>query len=94
MDCNGGSTRIRGKFNMATLQDLLKGGRRKCPGVKPGASGSSSLIHHAIDLEEDLEMSPPDKREFYLAWADDDVALVRAWIDQGAQWPEGLVLVD
>ena len=22
MDCNGGSTRIRGKFNMATLQDL------------------------------------------------------------------------
>lgn len=94
LDCHGGSARVRGRLSMNTRMELLKGGRSNSPSVMPGASDSSPLILHALGLEEDEEMPPAAKREFYPAWTNEEVALVRAWIDQGAEWPVGLDLTD
>ena len=71
---------------------LLSGGRSKDPGVKPGDSASSTVIRYATGLEEDLEMPPPSKRSSYPAWTKEQIALFRAWIDQGAEWPDAVEL--
>ena len=40
----------------------------------------------------DEEMPPRAQRERFPALRADEVALLRAWIDQGAEWPEGVSL--
>src|SRR6185436_9047530 len=49
----------------------------------------SPLIHFTARLVEDSEMPPRGKGEPLTA---EQVGLLRAWIDQGVQWPEALTL--
>lgn len=81
--CHGGE-RPKGKYRMESLADVLKGGSEGSP-IVPGNSAKSALVHQAADLVPDMEMPPTDKREKYPAWTKDEIALVRAWIDQGAK---------
>ena len=39
-----------------------------------------------------MEMPPLPKRDKFAAFTKDEVALVRAWIEQGAIWPADVVL--
>ncbi len=41
---------------------------------------------------EGMEMSPLPKRDRFAALTKDEVELARAWIEQGAVWPDGMVL--
>ena len=58
----------------------------------PGRSGESPLVDYVSGKVPDEEMPPRARRERYPALRTDDVALLRAWIDQGAEWPKGVSL--
>jgi hypothetical protein len=50
------------------------------------------LIDYVSGNVPDSEMPPKARRGRFPALKADDVALLRAWIDQGAEWPEGVSL--
>ena len=84
LNCHSGE-RPKSKYTMETRETLLKGGSSKEAAVVVGNSAKSPLVHYAADLVEELEMPPLDKRDKYPAWTKEEIALVRAWIDQGAK---------
>jgi hypothetical protein len=50
------------------------------------------LIDYVSGSVPDSEMPPKARRKRFPALSADEVALLRAWIDQGAQWPKGVSL--
>ena len=83
--CHSGE-KPKGKYTMESLQGVLKGGGDAADKViVKGDSGKSILVHYVSDLVEEYEMPPVDKRDKYPKLTKDEVALVRAWIDQGAK---------
>ena len=61
----------------------LRGGDTHGTAIIPGQSAQSPLIHYVAGLVEDMLMPPKGER---LTAA--QIGLLRAWIDQGANWPE------
>jgi len=57
--------------------------------ILPGKSDRSRLIHLAARLVPELEMPPKGQGD---PLTTEEVALLRAWIDQGAEWPVGVAL--
>ncbi len=53
------------------------------PAIVPGKSGESPLIRYVAGLDPDLKMPPEGER-----LTAEQIAILRAWIDQGANWPE------
>lgn len=51
--------------------------------IKPGESAASPFIHYVAGLDDDLRM--PAEGEPLTA---EQVGILRAWIDQGAAWPD------
>ena len=62
----------------------LKGGESGAA-IVPGKSADSLLIHAVAQIRDDLKM--PKKGEPLTA---EQVGILRAWIDQGAEWPDSL----
>ena len=60
----------------------LKGGTSG-PAIVPGHSAESRMIHLVAGLEKNLVMPKKGGR-----LTPEQVGLLRAWIDQGAQWPD------
>ncbi|HEY6169016.1 MAG TPA: c-type cytochrome domain-containing protein [Verrucomicrobiae bacterium] len=81
--CHSGE-KPKGKYSMESLASILKGGKEG-KSVVPGNSAKSAFVHQAADLVKDMEMPPTDKRDKYPQLTKDQIALVRAWIDQGAK---------
>ena len=52
--------------------------------ILPGNSLESSLIHRLAGVDEDERMPPEDEGT---PLTDEEISIVRAWIDQGAHWP-------
>src|SRR5215470_3149198 len=71
--------KFKGSFSLDTREDVLK---KKA--VVPGKSGESELIRRVTSKDPDERM--PAKGEPLTA---KQVALLRAWIDQGFVWEEG-----
>ncbi len=63
------------------LAELDSGSRA----IVPGASGKSELVARVTADDESLLMPPPDVGE---RLSDEEVAILRKWIDQGAEWDE------
>jgi hypothetical protein len=82
--CHSGD-RPKSKYSMESLDALIKGGSSKEAAVVAGKSDKSPMVWYVADLVEELEMPPLDKRDKYPALTKDQVALIRAWIDQGAK---------
>jgi mono/diheme cytochrome c family protein len=82
-----GAEKQKGKFRLDTRSGLLAGGENG-KAIIVGTSLKSPLIHYVTRLVEDLEM-PPKKEA---ALSPGQIGLLRTWIDQGAAWPDGLVL--
>jgi len=76
-----GAEKQKGKLRLDTLEAALKGGDAGENIVK-GDSKKSSLIWSIARLDEDTAMPPEGKAD---PLTKDEVALVRAWIDQGAK---------
>jgi mono/diheme cytochrome c family protein len=78
----------KGKFSLKTRTDALKSGESG-PNLIAGDSARSKLIHYVGGLVEDTPMPPKGQGQ---PLSRDEVALLRAWIDQGASWPTDVVL--
>jgi hypothetical protein len=50
------------------------------------------LIAYVSGTLPESEMPPRAVRDIFPALTTDEVALLRAWIDQGAEWPTGGLL--
>lgn len=81
--CHSGE-KPKGKYNMETKEGVLKGGK-EAGAIVVGNSAKTALVHYASDLVTDEEMPPKEKRDKFPALTKDQVALVRAWIDQGCK---------
>src|SRR5687768_6918100 len=84
--CHSGE-KPKGKFSVESREGILKGGESKEASILPGRSGSSALVHLVADLVPEMEMPPVEKRKKFAALTPEEIAIVRAWIDQGAKWP-------
>ena len=83
LKCHSGE-KPKGKYSMETLAGLIKGGKEG-KGVVPGKSTESPVLLYSADSVAEMEMPPTDKRDKFPALTKDQLALVRAWIDQGAK---------
>ena len=84
LKCHSGE-KPKSKYRVETREAMIKGGESGDAAIIPGKSEKSLVVLYAADLVVDMEMPPTDKREKYPAWTKDQIALVRAWIDQGAK---------
>lgn len=82
-----GPKKQEGKFRMDTKAAAFAGIEDN-PGVTPGKPAESSLYWTTVEPESSEDVMPP-KKPFLEKHQTD---LIKAWIEQGAAWPEGLVL--
>ena len=61
----------------------LSGGESGSPALLPGNSAESRLVAYVAGLDPDVVMPPSGER-----LTEEQIALLRAWIDQGAQYSE------
>lgn len=76
--------KFKGGLSLETREAVLRGGENG-PAVVLGKSGESLLIELVAGLEPDRRM--PERGEPLSA---EQVGVLRAWVDQGLRWPEGL----
>ncbi|RYD34567.1 MAG: DUF1549 domain-containing protein, partial [Verrucomicrobiaceae bacterium] len=82
MDCHG-PEKQKGGYRVDVKTAALTAGDHHAPNIRPGNSAESPLIHFVAGLDEDMIMpakGAPLKPE--------EIGLLRAWIDQGAVWPD------
>lgn len=83
-----GSKEDKGDFRMHTLEDIKKGNENG-PGLVPGDLKASAIYATLLlDVEDDMVMPP--KKEGLLEKS--QIEVIKAWIEQGADWPAGVVL--
>ena len=78
--CHGQTSQING-LRLDLRAEALKGGHSG-PAILPGNSAESRLIHMLAGYRVKVVMPPAG------ALGPEQIGLVRAWIDQGAAWPE------
>ena len=76
-----GSEKQKGKLRLDSLEATLKGGEEGKI-LKPGDSANSTIVHAIARLDDDSAMPPADKGK---PLTNEQIGLVRAWIDQGAK---------
>ncbi|MGV3772882.1 MAG: DUF1553 domain-containing protein [Verrucomicrobiales bacterium] len=83
LKCHG-SEKPKGGFSVANREVLLKSGENG-PHLVPGKSLESHLLLVSAKMVPDMEMPPEGKAPEVNA---QQLGILRAWIDQGAPWPE------
>jgi ankyrin repeat protein len=91
VQCHSGE-KPKGGLRLESREPLLKGGESKEAAIIPGQGAKSQLVRFASDSVKEMEMPPLDKRGKYPALKEAEVGLIRRWIDEGAAWPEEIVL--
>jgi len=79
--CHSGE-KPKSHFLLMSRETALKGGNQGVD-LLPGQSAKSPLIHYVSRLVPDMEMPPEGKGT---PLTREQIALLRAWIDQGAAW--------
>lgn len=82
VSCHG-PEKQKGGLRLDSREQALVGGETYGPAIVPGKSAESPLLLFMAHLEPEMEM-PPKKEE---RLPESTLALIRAWIDQGAEWP-------
>ena len=80
--CHGAEKQKSG-YRLDIKKDALTGGDDHAPNIVPGKSAESPLIKFVARLDPEVKMPPKDD-----ALTAEEVGLLRAWIDQGAAWPD------
>ncbi len=83
ISCHSGAVK-EAKFDLASYDALIKGGKRGAP-IVPGKSANSLLVKLAGKTQKPLM---PPKLEDPLT--PEELALIKLWIDQGAKAPTGM----
>ena len=81
-DCHKGG-KTKGDLRLDNFTGAKKGGESGLPAVVPGLPNQSALIHR-ITTDDADEMMPPKGDRM----SPKEVALLKQWIEQGANWPE------
>lgn len=84
-----GAEKPKGKLNLTTRADAIKGGDDGTSLV-PGKPDESPLYKLTILSPEHDDVMPPQPKEKMLTKAQTD--LLKAWIEQGAKWPDDVTL--
>jgi hypothetical protein len=84
VQCHG-PERPKSGFRLTSREDALKGGANGVD-IVPGQSSRSPLVFYTANVVEDMEMPPRGKAP---PLTTEQVGLLRAWIDQGANWGGG-----
>ena len=79
MSCHGPSQQMNA-FRLDRRRDAMRGGT--APMIAPGSSQSSRLYLRLIGNQYGSQMPPTG------ALRPDQIAVLKAWIDQGAEWPD------
>jgi len=82
-ECHGEKKQKSG-IRLDRKSSVFQGGDSGKPAVLPGKSKESILIQRITSTDDDEVMPPKGER-----LTAEQIALIRAWIDQGAAWPEG-----
>ena len=77
--CHGAGVALSG-LRLDSRAATLQGGKRG-PAIVPGQSAASPLLKAVNHADPKLAMPPGGKL------ADADIAILKAWIDSGADWP-------
>jgi len=85
-ECHGEKKQKSG-FRLDVKSVAMTGGDSHGPDIVPGNVEDSPLIHFIATDDED-EMMPPDGRML-----DAEIALLTRWIAEGAEWPDGVDLI-
>ena len=93
LKCHSGTNaQANGNLNMETRAGMLKGGRSFGPGMYVG-KGAASPIYTLTKLGEgkrtETKVMPPEPMK---PIDKESQETIRQWIDEGAEWPEGVVL--
>ena len=86
-ECHSGDV-AEGGLNLAVKSRAMRGGEQGAVLV-PGDSLSSVLIHLIAGVDKDRVMPPEGER-----LSAEQVGILRAWIDQGAAWPQRADVLD
>jgi len=90
ISCHG-PEKQKGKYRMDTREAAFKD-TDYGPTIVPGSSEKSSVIHMVAGLVDEMLMPPPsDKPGQSEPLTREQIGILRAWIDQGARWPDGPV---
>ena len=79
-----GPEKQKSEFRLDVRQTALTGGESYAPNIVPGKSADSPLIKMVAGVG-DVTM-PPEGAKL----SADEIGLLRAWIDQGAKWPDAV----
>ncbi len=82
VSCHG-PQKQKGGLRLDSLEAAVAGGAGYGAAIIPGRSAESPLVIFTAHLEPDMEM-PPEKAKL----SDEAIAILRAWIDDGAKWPQ------
>jgi mono/diheme cytochrome c family protein len=84
VSCHG-PEKAKGKLRLDSLEAALKGGEDGKV-VEPGHSAESPLVHNIAHLGDPDDYMPPPKNKGNIPpLTTEQIALIRAWIDQGAK---------
>ena len=79
--CHGSKVQMH-HLRLDRRADALKGGESGVPAVVPGNSAQSLLVRYVSGMDPNVVMPPAGAR-----LTAEQIALLRAWIDRGADWP-------
>ena len=82
--CHGG-VKAAGGISFVFREDALRAGDSKRRTIVPGHPEQSELIARIVSTDPDFRMPKPDHGA---PLSQDDVALFRQWISEGAEWSE------
>jgi mono/diheme cytochrome c family protein len=82
--CHGQQKQTSG-YRLDVQSIALKGGDTGSRAIVPGNSADSPLIQYVSGSDESMQMPPEGK-----PLSAEQIGILRAWIDQGASWPEEL----
>jgi len=78
-----GPEKPKSRFRLDNRDSALKGGNENDNDIVPGDSSKSMLVHYVARQVADMEMPPTGKGN---PLTPAQVGLLRAWVDQGANW--------
>jgi Planctomycete cytochrome C len=78
-----GPTKPRSSFRLDNREAAFNGGDENTNDIVPGDSSKSLLLNYVARQMPDMEMPPNGKGD---PLTPQQIALLRAWIDQGADW--------
>ncbi len=84
--CHGSEVQEAG-LRLDQKHRALQGGDRGAV-IVPGNSAESRLLHVVAGLDDDVGRMPPESDGAPLSR--EQIGVLRAWIEQGANWPEGV----